>query len=179
MVTKLYRATADGMEYWENWTRDGTTTVHWGRVGERGEVRRFGPAEFSEYLAEKVPGLYRAGFREIPQEDHVLLLVVVPAEGVPESVEATEALWDRLESWLNNELGWTGLGACGGVDLSNEMVAMADVVDADLAVKVLSESIGGADLPADTVIAVREGGVEDGDDVIRWPPERAGEEPKL
>ena len=172
-ITKLYRRTGDGLEYWENWTRGDVTVVHWGRVGERGEKLELGPVEFAQDMGKKIHELH--DFHEIPEDEHALLLVVVPVEEVPRDLDELEALWDRLEGWLNEELGWTGLGHCDGVDKSNEMVAMGLVVDADLAVSVLAGSAVARELPPGTVIAVR----EDGRDVVRWPPERAGEEAQL
>jgi len=54
---------------------------------------------------------------------------------------------------------------------------MAIAVDADMAVEVLgaalSASTSSSELPAGAVIAVRS---PEGDDVVRWPAERAGDE---
>jgi len=173
--TKLYRRTGDGMEYWEHWTDDGgTTLVHSGKVGERGEVERFDDRDaFVAHLAEKTHELYREGFRNIPEDEHETVLVVWPRDGLPADTGELDALWEKIERWVNEELGWTGLGHCTGVDLSTELVAMGAVVDADLAVKVLAAALVQSDLPAGGVIAVRTGGERD---EVRWPPERAGED---
>ena len=174
MPAKLYRQTDDGVDYWESWVEDGgRAVVHWGRLGERGEVRKFDTTEeFTAYLAPKTMELHAGGFRNIPEEEHAFLLVMIPADAVPYATEDVEALWDRLEHWVNEELGWTGLGHCTGVDYSSEMVAMAEAVDPRLAVKVFGEAFASSGLPEGTLIAVREDDV----DVVRWPPERDGED---
>jgi hypothetical protein len=171
---KQYRRTEDGVEYWESWVEeDGPAVVHWGRLGERGEVRRFEDrAEFSDYVRTKTFELHAAGFRAIDEEDHATVLVMIPPESLPYEAADVEALWARLESWVDEELGWTGLGRCTGVDLSSEMVALAIAVDARLAVEVLGAALPASGLPEETVIAVREDEV----DVVRWPPARDGED---
>lgn len=171
---KLYRRTDDGLEYWESWVDDGgRAVVHSGRVGERGEVEELDQAEFTAYVARKTPELYAAGFRAIPDEEHAIVSVQWPRSALPEDTGALDELWDKIELWVNEELGWTGLGRCTGVDLSTELVALAEAVDADLAVKVLADSLAGGELPGGAVITVRD---DDEHDVVRWPPERDGED---
>ncbi len=173
---KLYRTSQDGaVEYWESWVEDGgRAVVHWGRLGERGEVRSFDGDEFAAYLAPKVRALHAEGYRDVPEEEQAFLLVAWPPDALPYESDDVEVLWDRVELLVDEELGWTGLGRCTGVDFSSELVAMAVAVDAGLAVGVLAAALSAAaDLPAGAVIAVRSA---DGRDVIRWPAERAGEE---
>ena len=170
---KLYRTTDDGMEFWESWMDDGVATVNTGRVGERGEVLTFDRAGFAAYVGQKAHELFAAGFRPIEPEDHEIVLVQWPRNLLPTDLTEMDALWDKVELWVNEELGWTGLGRCTGVDLSTELVAIAEAVDANLAVKVLAASLVQSDLPPGGVIAVR---IDDERDEIRWPPEREGED---
>ena len=176
-MTKLYRRTADGLEYWEHWTNDGVTTVHTGRVGERGDVERFEDKDaFAAFFARTMPELLQSGFRGIPEDEHASILVQWPPDTVPEALDEIEALWDNVEHLVNEELGWTGLGHCSGVDYSSELTAMAEAVDADLAVKVLADALAHSDLPGGALIAVRVSDDDNERDEIRWPPDRHGEE---
>jgi hypothetical protein len=169
---KLYRRSGDRVEYWESWVEEGgDAVIHHGVLGERGTVERFADrGEYVERVAATVRELHAEGFANIPEEEHAELLVQIPPEAIPDP-DAVEPLWDRLELWVDETLGWTGLGHCTGVDYSSEMTAMALAVDADLAVRVLADSFPESGLPDATIVGVRE---EDGD-VVRWPPERAGE----
>jgi hypothetical protein len=38
-MTKLYKDTPEGMLYWGTWEHEGTDPIHWGKVGETGQVR--------------------------------------------------------------------------------------------------------------------------------------------
>jgi hypothetical protein len=38
-MLKLYRTRDGDKEYWEAWESDDGITVHWGRLGDRGETR--------------------------------------------------------------------------------------------------------------------------------------------
>ena len=173
-AAKLYRDTAEGVEYWESWVHDGKAVVHYGKLGERGTMEEFSSlSEFADYLGPKSDELHAAGYRNVPEEEHEIVLAQWPRDVVPRDIDEMEALWDRIERWVNEELGWTGLGRCVGVDLSTELVAIAEVVDVDLAVKVLATALMQSDLPTRGIIAVR---IDDERDEIRWPPERAGED---
>ena len=83
-----------------------------------------------------------------------------------------DELWTRFERWTQQTLDTSGLGRCLGLDLSSELTSIAEVRDPSRAVDVLVAGLRGAGLPEGAVIAVR----EDGNDVIKWPPERAGED---
>ena len=103
-----------------------------------------------------------------------LVLVQLPPEALPYESADVEALWDRLESWVDETLG----DACANtaVDFSSEMTAMTDVEDASAAVRALIEALPSSGLPSPVRIAVREGEDEDERDVIHWPADEAGDE---
>jgi hypothetical protein len=146
---RLYREAGEGVEYWESWVNDdGTAVVHYGRLGERGQVEEFSdPDAFADYLGPRVRELHAEGFRNVPEDEHATVMLQWPRSAVPDDVDGTEELWDRVEELVNEELGWTGLGRCTGIDLSSELTAMAEAVDARLAVKVLASALVQSGLP--------------------------------
>jgi hypothetical protein len=112
----------------------------------------------------------REGYTERSEDEHRVVLVQVPSEAMPDDVPRIDSMWGRLELWMNETLGWTGLGRCANVAFSGPLTAFGAVVDVDRAVEVLVAEIGHSGLPDGTMIAV-----EDDAYGIRWPPEKAGD----
>jgi hypothetical protein len=164
-MVRLYRSTRDGPAYWEAWRdRAGRLVVHHGRVGERGHAEHLpaGPCCADERLAALVAGQRRRGYREL--EHCEMRLVLVQWE------TGTRALLRRAQVWVDEALGWTGLGAYVGYEHSGALTIMGETVHAGLAVRVLAAGLPDSGLPEDAVIAVCAD-----EDVIAWPPARVGE----
>ena len=102
---------------------------------------------------------------------HIVLVQLPPAALPPDPAEL-DKLWTYFERWTRETLDASDLGQCLGLDLASELTSIAEVRDPDRAVDVLAAGLGGSRLPDGVVIAVR----EDGNDVIKWPAERAGED---
>jgi hypothetical protein len=166
---KLYRKSPTSLEYWEAWESDGTTVVHWGRVGERGEtvelaaspsrswLKKFwqrciaatvrGPASLEGLPREVLKEQRRRqqqGFVEIPIEEHATLLIEYRVDGMGSAEDLDKR--HRLEDLLNELLGWTGLGICDGGSIgSGTMEACCFVVDFEIARRVIAETLQGTD----------------------------------
>ena len=179
-----YRRTDEGVDYWTAWELGGEGFIRTGRVGEPATVERFPDRdEFAFAVSRWVRQAYAEGFRTARDEhadedvEPPTVLVQWPRSAVPEDLDGLEELWDRVERWVDEELGSAGLGRSLGVDLSTELVVMAEAEDTAAAVRVLADSlVQRGDLPAGAVIAVREGEGEAEADIVRWPPERDGED---
>jgi hypothetical protein len=171
-MIKLYRDLPDGIQYWEAWDDgNGTAVVHEGRVGDPGQstvVREVD--DFADWVVGPADAKKAEGFEERPAEEHNVVAVQVPRDSVPSALEEVDATWTRLEHWMNETLGWAGVGHCASMDLSGPLTAFGDVVDIEAALSVLSQNLELAGLPDGVVIAV----LED-DYVVRWPADRAGE----
>jgi len=77
------------------------------------------------------------GFAPLADEDHHILLVQRPVDGfgTPADLEQRHA----LEDYLNEQLGWLGLGHCDGGSIgSGAMEAACPVVDFDIAAAALA-----------------------------------------
>lgn len=147
-MLKLYRFTDEKKEYWETWESEKRShTVHWGELGTRGESKAvkstlFAKAEKS--IQKEIKHLVELGFRPIDIDDHFTLLIeyTVDGMGTKEDVEKR----DRLESRMNETLGWTGLGACDGGSIgSGSMEVCTFVVDFDLAKAVIEKELAGTE----------------------------------
>lgn len=147
MTVKLYRRRADDgqLAYHEAWVHDGEVTEHWGVVGDRGEtkVHRIKRGEDGDEVVERVLAPARAaGFDEIEEEDHRVLLIEysIDGTGTAKDLEKRHALQERMD----DVLGWTGLGHCDGGSIgSGTMEVCCFVVDSEIARKVTAADLAG------------------------------------
>jgi hypothetical protein len=98
------------------------------------------------------------------------VFVQFPPEALPHDADDVDELWTKLETWVQETLEPVGVGKVT-IDLASELTAVAEVGDAERAVTVLSDRIGGSGLPEGAVIAVR----REPTVTVQWPPERRGE----
>lgn len=147
-MLKLYRFSNDKKEYWETWDNGkGSHTVHWGELGTRGESRIVKTTLLSKAestIQTEIDGLVKAGFHTIDMDEHFIFLVEYAVEGMgtPDDVEKRH----RLESRLNETLGWTGLGACDGGSIgSGSMEVCNFVVDFEVAKAVIEKDLAGTE----------------------------------
>ncbi|HEY3800080.1 MAG TPA: hypothetical protein VGL58_17160 [Caulobacteraceae bacterium] len=140
---KRYRRSTAGLEYREAWPADDSVIEHWGRCGERGETREH-PAPAAKDQLKVLRRLKAAaasdGFKTIPISRHAQLIVqrAVVGMGTPQDLEERHA----LESFLDEQTGWLGLGHCDGGSIgSGAMEAFCVVVDAEIASAALAPEL--------------------------------------
>jgi regulator of RNase E activity RraB len=142
-VIKLYKRLTDGrLDYHEAWLDEGIITEHWGTVGDRGQTQEHELAasdqEFDEgeALERVLSSALEAGFTSIAEEAHHFLIVeyAINDMGTAEDVEKL----GRLQTHLDEALGWAGLGHCDGNSIgSGSMEICSLVVDYELALPVV------------------------------------------
>lgn len=147
-MLKLYDLDASPPRYWETWdNRDGTHTVHWGILGERGdskEVAASGPDEPPAEIQAEIDRFVADGYRPVEADRQRRLMIEYPVDGMgtPEDV----ARRHRLEDRMNETLGWTGLGHCDGGSIgSGTMEVCCFVVDFELARQVVVADLEGSE----------------------------------
>lgn len=142
-IFKLYTQQNGQLTYREGWIADGKVTEHWGVCGERGETRFHPLAEGTDprTLLNALSREARAlGFKPIPLSRHKGLIVERPVQGFgsPEDLD----LRHELQAFLDDKLGWLGLGHCdGGSSGSGTMEAYCLVVDDALAVEAITREL--------------------------------------
>ena len=108
-MLKLYKTVDNKIHYWVVWDNDGkTVTVHWGIVGERGDDKEISNkfATIQKEINKKIAD----GYHEL-DEDKISFLEIgfaVDGFGTPKDLKKR----DRLETRLNELLGWTGAWPC-------------------------------------------------------------------
>ncbi|HRI03168.1 MAG TPA: hypothetical protein PLL77_05460 [Pyrinomonadaceae bacterium] len=147
-MLKLYKFTDDAKRYWETWDNDnGSHTVHWGVLGEKGESKVVQKSFFSKpekVIQAEIDGLLAEGYAPIDEDEQIILLIeyVVDGFGTPEDLDKRHSLEDRM----NEVLGWTGLGMCDGGSIgSGTMEVCCFVVDFEIAKKVIAADLEGSE----------------------------------
>lgn len=140
---KLYMRRDGRLDYHEAWIDNGEIIEHWGTCGERGETRRHAvgsgadPFALLKSLSDKPRA---AGFKPIPLSRHKGLIVEreVVGFGSPDDLDRRH----ELEAFLDDKLGWLGLGHCDGGSIgSGSMEAYCLAVDGALGLEVLRREL--------------------------------------
>jgi hypothetical protein len=161
-ILKLYA----GDRYWEAWHDAGKVTSHWGSLGERGETRHIrvksGVDPYSVIESEAKQARAQ-GYREIMQLQR--LEIQYPIEGMGDADDLNRR--HRIEHLVDEHLGWTGLGHCGGGEIGNgTMSVFCRVVDADKALHIITKELQKNHLLQEAKIILRS---EEGDDKVLFP----------
>jgi len=146
-MIKLYHKSDAGIQYWETWDHNGVHTVHWGKLGERGqskELKRFFFRSPMKEVQAQIEEKKAAGYQEIPAEEHHVLLVEYVVQGMGTTADLDKR--HRLEERMSETLGWTGLGHCDGGSIgSGTMEVCCYVVDFDTSAKVIEADLRGTE----------------------------------
>jgi hypothetical protein len=159
--------------YWEAWESDDGITVHWGRLGERGETREVArkTRESSVKVIEREAQTPRAaGFRSIADDDleRIAIQYKIEGHGTTKDLE----LRCKVENLMNEGLGWTGLGHCDGGDIGSGTInVFCFVVEVALGEQVIVRALEANKLLEHATIAHS---TEAGDKVL-WPKNFVGE----
>jgi hypothetical protein len=139
---KTYRKGDTALEYWEAWISDAGVIQHRGVCGQTGTTRSLPVmrSALATLEADKAEALHQ-GFRAIPETR----LQTLSLELTANDADPWKRLLSRrneLEDWLNEELGWTGLGHCDGGDMGEGVAtAFCLVVSRPLAMALLKSRL--------------------------------------
>ena len=143
-MLKLYKNINGRLHYWETWDKDDKTgTVHWGEVGDKGQMKDVKSGLFSNFRKEiqkEIDQKLSDGYQQFDDMEQFTLLIEFKVDGMgtPEDVERRT----RLQSKMDETLGWTGLGHCDGGSIgSGTMEVCCFVIDFDIAKKVIADDL--------------------------------------
>jgi len=141
-MLKLYKDIEGTLNYWETWDKNEKTgIIHWGVVGERGrdeEIKSLLLTNFRTRIQKLIDAKIDEGYYQI--NDMYTLLVEYRIDGMGTRDEVDKR--QKLESKLNEVLGWTALGHCDGGSIgSGTMEACCFVVDFDIAKFVIERAL--------------------------------------
>ena len=143
-MLKLYKQINNEFHYWETWENDKTTAiVHWGIVGQRGLDKKVKSGRFSSFretIQKEIDEKQKDDYSVFEEDKMRFLSVEYSIEdfGTDKDIEKRH----RLEDYLNELLGWTGLGHVDGGSIgSGTMEVGCMVVDFDIAKKVVENNL--------------------------------------
>lgn len=147
-MLKLYRFADGKKEYWETWEDEPRShTVHWGELGTHGESKTVESTVFAKAektIQKEIDQLVTLGFRPIDMDDHCTLLIEYAVDGMGTAEDLAKR--HRLQSRMDETLGWTGLGVCDGGSIgSGSMEVCTFVVDFDVAKAVIEKDLAGTE----------------------------------
>ena len=143
-MLKLYKNTDGIISYWETWDNDEKSgTVHWGLLGQRGEDKIVKSDLFSNFrkkIQKEIDEKIKDGFGPVDEDDHVRLLIEFKVDGMGTTDDLDKRT--RLQSRMDETLGWTGLGHCDGGSIgSDTMEVCCFVIDFETAKKVVENDL--------------------------------------
>ena len=143
-MIKLYKDIENKLHYWETWDKDTKTgVIHWGEVGTQGEFKEVKSGLMSNYanqVRKEMEQKRKEGFSEFDEENYAFLEIEYKIDGFGTEQDLDKR--HRLESKMDEVLGWTGLGHTDGGSIgSGTMEVGCIVVDFEIAKKVVEESL--------------------------------------
>ena len=154
----------------EAWaTSPGEAVVHTGTVGRRGKSEQRVVTEGQEaFLAAFERDARSRGFAPIPRADQLWLVVQFPLRSKMGN-KRDAWLLEKGSEYLNNELGWRGLGHVDGHDRGNHKLNIfCVVVDAPLAVTAAKSCLRTSRLDLNRARIATRGYSSDEDYVLRY-----------
>lgn len=147
-MLKLYKRIDNQLHYWETWEDDPkTATIHWGIVGHRGQFKELRSGLFSNFrtiVQKEIDEMLKAGYTEFDEESFEFLEIEYEIDGFGTDQDLDKR--HRLEDYLNELLGWTGLGHVDGGSIgSGTMEAGCIVVDFEIARKLIMDNLKGTE----------------------------------
>jgi hypothetical protein len=132
-MQKLYKEIDGVLNYWEIWESEPKTIMtHFGVVGERGKSQITKAGIFSSassLIKKKIAEKINEGYSESSDDDFYTLIIEyhIDGMGTNEDLEKRHA----LEDYMDELLGWTGLGHCDGGSIGNGTMEVACMVISD------------------------------------------------
>ena len=123
-MEKRYKEENNELWYAEYWIDSNTITLHTGKVGKVGKTKEYTlPKDFSdeEAFIAYFHSTYEAlGYHQWPEEKHTWILLQYPIKSMQGN---KRDLWlkEKVTEYLNEELGWKGLGHVDGFDMGKAM----------------------------------------------------------
>ncbi|GAA5090385.1 hypothetical protein GCM10023210_16400 [Chryseobacterium ginsengisoli] len=143
-MLKLYKSIDNQLNYWETWNKDEKTAiVHWGIVGQHGQYKEVKNKLFSNFrkiIQKEIYNKLKEDYTEFDEEKIVFLEIEYTIDGFGTDEDLDKR--HRLEEYLDEILGHTGLGQCDGGSIgSGTMEVGCMVVDPDIAKKVIEDNL--------------------------------------
>lgn len=144
----LYKHIDNQLHYWETWEKDDNHgIIHWGIVGQKGQKKEIMGGWFSNFhkkVQKEMDEKIKEGYSEFDEDKIAFLEIEYKIEGFGTNEDLDKR--HRLEDYLDELLGWTGLGHVDGGSIgSNTMEVGCMVVDFEIAKKIIEDNLKGTE----------------------------------
>jgi predicted DNA-binding WGR domain protein len=155
---RLYKSEGGGLQYHEAWISGAKIMEHWGRVGDRGEIRIHDLATGRNddmALRRILEPVIARGFSEARDDEWSRLTVTMSSCGGDSILQVAKR--HAVEDRLDQVLGWTGLGWCdGGSTGSDGADVDCTVINCDIAEIVVKDDLKDTDVGTESrILCVR------------------------
>lgn len=174
VMTKLYKNSNGVINYYEAWDNDKEVIVHWGELGQVGEMKTIGvPAGKSAegVIEEELTVARSQGYKEIDSQGHKTFVIQYKTETWGDEKDLEKRY--KVENLVNECLGWTGNGHCDGGQIgSGSMEIFAYVIDPRIACRNLIDKLEANGFLKGSIIAFEN---DDEEFVVLYPKDFQGE----
>ncbi|MBO9129867.1 hypothetical protein [Bacillus sp. 165] len=126
-------------QYWEVWNDEGILTVHYGKIGDIGKAEELEADNAEETMQKLAEEKLQEGYTYVEEDSLTEFVIQYQYEG-----DEQEALDSRyyIEEIMNECLGWTGNGFCGGGDMSEGLMNIyCFVLNVNIATETIIEEL--------------------------------------
>ncbi len=143
-MIKLYKTIDNELHYWETWDNENNSaTIHWGKVGLKGESKTVKSGLFSNFRKEvqkEINNRISEGYIQFEDMDLTFIEIIYPIGGMGTEEDLNKR--HALENRMNELLGWTGLGHVDGGSIgSGTMEVGCEVIDFKIAKEVIQQDL--------------------------------------
>ncbi|MFB6364943.1 hypothetical protein ACFCP7_12865 [Paenibacillus elgii] len=143
-MIKMYKSINDLLHYWEVWYDSKKFHIHFGIVGDTGvhqtHAKKTG-TNIKKFMEELAIEKSREGYQFLEEKELTGVMIQYKIDK-GNNVEEDLKKRGRVESLMNECLGWTGNGHCDGGDYgSGTMNIFCFVVDVEIAIKTIVKEL--------------------------------------
>jgi predicted DNA-binding WGR domain protein len=126
-MRKMLKHTSDGYEYWQVWQDEAVLVVHWGTIGERGQMRRLPiDGDAKKMMMSLTKEQRTKGFKPLNEDKLHDFVIIYNIDGFGTIDDLNKR--HRIEELMDECLGWTGNGHCDGGDIGGDTMTICCLV---------------------------------------------------
>ena len=147
MMVRLYKTIHEKVFYKECWQDDDKAIIHRGVVGNEGIIEQVPCPNFEEFSRNFSEEYYKQGYTPLCAENSHIVIVTYQTQ----SSEKAQQISNYIIPFLNEKLGWVGLGYVDGYDISVNrrllqkavLQIFCVVIDREIAERIIKKDLSG------------------------------------
>ena len=143
-MIKLYKHDNNDFLYAECWVDANQVIIHKGKIGKKGHTEQLNLKDKLNSEEDIINSFKKKfeleGYQKIPHDSVYLLVVQFPMKSIKGN-KRDHWLKDKVIEYLDNELGWLGVGHIDGFDMGQQ-ISFPTKYTLNIFCEVVDESIG-------------------------------------